>query len=178
MAVGVVGIDVPVAAGHIAADALDADALFLEEAGAVDDFGEGAGLPGNLVDGDFALAAAAAAGGHESVHHIAGKEDKGVVVAAVGKEVAAPIRNVRQLLREAGDALEIQHIGLPEAQQIPVEVDGGGHVVGVKPEVAQPPDLKGAVQQHSADIVLFDLGGSGHKGRPSGGKGLGVDLSV
>ena len=161
MAVRVIGIDVPVAARHIAPDPLNADALFLKEPGAVDHFRQSAGLPGNLVDGDFPFAAAAAAGRHESGHNRAGKEDKGVVVAAVGKEIAAPVLNMGQLRLQPGDSLEIQRIRLPEPQQIPVKVDGFGHVVGIKPEVAQPPNLKGAVQQHPADIVLFGLG-SGH----------------
>ena len=98
MAVRVVGIDVPVAPRHVPPNPLDADALFLKEVGAVHHLGQRSCLPGNLVDGDLALAAATAAGRYESVHDIAGEQHKGMVVAAVGEEKAPSILDVGQLL--------------------------------------------------------------------------------
>ena len=70
----------------------------------------------------------------------------------------SPIVHMGQGLLHAGYPLEIQHIRTLEAQQVLVEMDRLFHVVGVKPEVAQPPNLEGLVQHHPANVELL-LGG-------------------
>ena len=162
VAVRVIGIDVPVTPRHIPPHSLNANSLLLKEAGAIDYLGQRSGLPGNLVNGYFTLAATATASGHESIHHVAGKQHKGVMVAAVGEKVAAAVLNVRQFLPQPGNPLKVQNVRLPETQQVAVKVSRLFHVVGVESEVAQPANLERPVHHHAANAVFISRFRCGH----------------
>src|SRR5262245_21747713 len=91
MTIRVLGIDMPVAPRHVASDSLDGDALVAEVVGAMHDFGQRAGLPGNLVDRHLSATTASPTGRHERIHHLLGKQHKGVMVMAVMEEVTSTV---------------------------------------------------------------------------------------
>ena len=76
-----------------------------------------------------------------------------MVVAAVAGEVTRRLADDGALLRRQALA-EARNVGDLEAQEVDVEVAGFLHVDDVEAEVAQAPDLEGAVQHDAADVVL------------------------
>jgi hypothetical protein len=80
----------PIAAGHVAPDALNTDLLFLKIGVGVDDLLETAALPGDLVDRylgrEFPVGAV--------VHNPLRKQDKGVMIRSVTHEIAARITQI------------------------------------------------------------------------------------
>ena len=117
VAVGVVDIDVPVAARHVAADPLDADLLLLEIAVRVGDLLEAAALPGDLVDRDLGREFAVGA----MVHDLLREQHHRVVVGAVAHEIAVRVAEIG-ILREPRRAREIGLVGDREAEQVAVEL--------------------------------------------------------
>ena len=153
MAVRVIDIHVPVAPGHVAAHALDGDALVLEVRVGVHDLFQAAALPGDLVDRhlrrEFPIGPV--------VEHPLVEEHEGVVVRPVAHEVAAGVAEVVALGRPRHLA-EIQDVRVLEAEEVAVEVARLVHPDRVEAEVAEPPDLERPLQQHAADVEAIAVG--------------------
>ena len=115
--VRVVDIGVPVAAGHVAPDALDADLLLLEIAVGLDDLLEAAALPGDLVDRDLGRELAVGAPVHDRLR----EQHHRVMVGAVAHEIAVPVAKPG-VLRKPRRAGEIGDVGHREAQQVAIEM--------------------------------------------------------
>src|SRR6266545_2756404 len=156
VAVGIVDIDVPVAARHVAADPLDPDLLFLEIAVRLGDLLQAAALPGDLVDrdlgGEFAVGA--------EIHHPLREQHKGVVVAAIAHEIAARIAKIL-VFGEPGGARKIQRVGRGEAEQVAVERAAFGELHGIEAEMAEAADLERPFEQNAADIIMMTVAGHG-----------------
>ena len=178
VAVGVVAVDMPVAAGHVTADAHDGDLALVEVVVGANDLGECAGLPRNLVDVDAVGAGHAlrrvalcggAARGH-GIHHLRVEQHEGVVVCAVAHEVALAVVNVLEPLLHlrARVLLEIVLVRDLEAEKVPVKDHALFHVVYVEAKVAQPPDLEGLLQHDTADVVELATGIRCHRSPPVG----------
>ena len=150
MPVGVVDIDMPVAARHVAADALDPDLLFLEIAMGVGDLLEAAALPGDLVDRDLGRKFAVGA----MVHHPLREQHKGVMVGAVAHEIAARVAEIG-ILREPGRPRKIERVGSSKAEQVAIERAALRQFFDIEAEMAEPADLERPRQKDPADIVAL-----------------------
>src|SRR4029077_5238719 len=148
MAVWVVDIDVPVAARHVAPDALNADLLLLEIGMGVGDLFEAAALPSDLVDRDLGRKFAVSA----MVHHLFWEQHKGVMVGAVAHKIAVRVAEVG-VLRVPGCAREIERVRGRKTEQVAVEFAPLGKLFDIKPEVTEPPYLERPGQVDTADIV-------------------------
>ena len=153
VAVGVVDIDVPVAARHVAPDPLDADLLLLEIGVGVDDLLEAAALPGDLVDRDLGREFAVGAVVHDPLR----EQHKGVVVGPVAHEIAARVAEIG-ILREPRRAREIECVGSRKAEQVAIELAALGQFLDIEPEMAEAADLERPLQVYPADIVALGDG--------------------
>src|SRR5262249_26260954 len=153
VAVGIVDVDVPVAARHVAPDALDRDLVPLEVGVGIDDLAQAAALPGDLVDGDLGRELPVGA----EVHHLFVEEHERVMIRAVAHEVAPRIAEIR-VLGEPGRLREVERVGEPEAEQVRVELDALRELEDIEPEVAEPPELEGPRQHHASDVVALGDG--------------------
>src|SRR5262249_58155699 len=153
VAVGIVHVDVAVAARHVAPDALDRDLVLLEVGVGVHDLAQASALPGDLVDGDLGRELPVGT----EVHHLLVEEHERVVIRAVAHEVAARIAEV-PVLREPGRLREVERVGEPEAEQVRIELNALHELEDVEPEVAEPPDLEGPRKHHASDIVALGRG--------------------
>ncbi len=140
----------PVAARHVAADALDADLLLLEIGVSVDNLFEAAALPGDLVDRDFRREFAVGA----VVHDPLGEQHKGVMVGPIAHEIAARVAQIG-VLREPWRPREIECIGGCETEQVAVEFAAFGEFLDVEPEMAEAADLERPLQVNPADIIAL-----------------------
>src|SRR6516165_5319175 len=138
----------PIAARHVATDALDADLLLLEIGVGVSDLLEAAALPGDLVDRDFGCEFAVGT----VVHHPLREQDKRVVVCSVAHEIAARIAEIG-VVREPRCSGEIQCVGGSEAQEIAIKLAALGELFDIEPEMAEPADFERPWQIDPADIV-------------------------
>src|SRR5712671_6876258 len=143
----------PVAARHVAPDALDADLLLLEIGVRVDDLLEAAALPGDLVDRDLGREFAVGT----MVHHSLWEQHKGVVISAVAHKIAARIAQIG-ILREPRRPRKIQGVGRPEAEQIAVEFPPFREVLHIEPEMAESANFERPRQEYPADIVALGNG--------------------
>ncbi len=150
MAVGVVDIDVPVAARHVAPDALDADLMVDEVVVRLGDLPQAAALPGDLVDRDLGREFAVGAVVHDPFR----KQHKGVMVGAVAHEIAARIADIG-ILREPRRPRKIERVGGGKAEQIAIKLAALGQFLDIEAEMAEPADLERPRQQHPADIVAL-----------------------
>ncbi len=152
MAVRVVDIGVPVAARHVAADALDAHLLLLEIAVRVDDFFEAAALPGDLVDrhlgSEFAVAAL--------VHHRLREQHHRVMIGAVAHEIAMRIAEPG-ILRKPRGSREIGLVRDREAQEIAVEMPRLFELDDIEAEMPEAADFERPLQEDAADIVAMPV---------------------
>ena len=85
---------------------------------AVDDFPQGADLPGDLVDGDVLAVAALGVGGAADVVVV---HDEGVVIGGIAEEIALVIAEALDLVRHLLAGEGVANIGDPEAQELAVE---------------------------------------------------------
>ena len=138
MPVGIVDVDVPVAAWHVAPDALDRDLQFLEIGVGVEDLLEASTLPGDLVDGDLGAELPVGA----VVHDLLVEEHERVVIRAIAHEVAERIAEV-DVLREPRRLREVERVGHVEAEEVRVELDAFSELEHVESEVAEPANFEG-----------------------------------
>src|SRR5882724_11939924 len=164
MAIGVLGVDMPVAPRHISSNPLDGDPLVAEEVRAMHDFGQRTGLPGDLVDRHLPAATPAATGRRERVHHLLGEQHEGVMVMAMMEEVTPTVLDLLQGITHMRELFEVQDVGHPEPQEIAIEANGLLHISDVEAEVAQPADLEGLLQHHAADVIGLLSGSRGSHG--------------
>ena len=150
MTVGVVDIDVPVAARHVAPDALDADLLLLEIGVGVDDLLQAAALPGDLVDRDLGREFAVGAMVHDPLR----EQHKGVVVGPIAHEITARIAEIG-VLRKPRRPREIERIGGGKAEQVAIEFAAFRQFFDIEPEMAEAADLERPLQVNPADIVAL-----------------------
>ena len=148
--VGVVDIDVPVAARHVAPDALDADLLLLEIGVRVDNLLKAAALPGDLVDRDLGRKFAVGAVVHDPFR----EQDKGVVIRPIAHEIAARVAEIG-ILRKPRRSGEIERVGSGEAEQVAIEFAAFGQFLDIEPEMAEAADLERPLQVNPADIVAL-----------------------
>src|SRR5262245_41268634 len=137
MAIGVLGIDVPVAPRHVSSDPLDRDPLVAEEVRAMHDFGKRTGLPGDLVDRHLPASTAAATGSRECVHYLLGEQHEGVMVMAMMEEITPTVLDVLQSIPHMWELFEVEDVGYPEPQEIAIEVYCLLHLGDVEAEMAQ-----------------------------------------
>ena len=152
VAVRVVDIDVPVAARHVAPDALDADLLLLEIAVRVGDLLEAAALPGDLVDRDLGREFAVGA----LVHHRLREQHHRVVVGAVAHEIAVAVAEPL-VLGEPRRAREIGLVRDREAEEVAIEMAALLELLDVEAEMPEPADLERPLQQDPADVVALAI---------------------
>jgi hypothetical protein len=151
--VRVVYIGVPVAAGHVAPDALDADLLLFEIAVGLDDLLQAAALPGDLVyrhlGCEFAVGAA--------VHDRLREQHHRVMVGAVTHEIPVAVAEPG-IFRKPWSAGEIGFVGHREAQQVAVEMARLIEPGHVEPEMPEPADSERPFQHDAADIIAVTIG--------------------
>jgi hypothetical protein len=138
----------PVASWHVAADALNADLLFLEIAVGVGNLLEAAALPGDLVDRNLGCEFPVG----PMVHHPLGKQDKGVVVGSVAHEITARVAQIG-ILRKPRRPRKIERVGGREPEQVAIEFAPLRKPLDIEPEMAEPADLERPRQEDPADIV-------------------------
>ncbi len=156
MPVGIVDVDVPVAARHVTTDALDRNLLLFEIRVGVEDLLQAPALPRDLVDGDLGAELPIGA----MVHHLLVEEHERVVIRAVAHEVAERIAEV-DVLREPRRLREVESVGHVEAEELRVELDALGELVDVEPEVPEPADLERPGQGHAANVEALGDGRHG-----------------
>ncbi len=140
----------PIRSRHIAAGTLLLDAAGVEPLDRIADFSETADLPGDLIDGDSRLLAAA-----ESIAHALGEQDHGVVIRAVTGEIPVGVAEAGDLCRIFGAARVIHDIGDAKAEKVDIKMHAGFHVAEIEAEVAESSNLKGLVQEHAADVEFI-----------------------
>ncbi len=162
MPVWIVDIGVPIAAGHVAPDPLDADLLLLEIAVGLDDLLQAAALPGDLVDRDLRRELAVGAAVHDRLR----EQHHRVMVGAVAHEIAVAVAEpgIFWKPRSAG---EIGDVGHRETEQVAVEMARLLDVIDIEPEMPEAADLERPVQQNAADIIAMAVGR--HQRPPSRG---------
>src|SRR5260370_5179198 len=140
----------PVAARHVAADALDADLLLLKVGVGIDDLLEAAELPGDLIDRDLGREFAVGA----MVHDPFREKYKGVVVGPIAHEIAARVAEIG-VFRKPRRPREIQGIRRGEAEQVAIEFAAFGELLDIEPEMAEAADLERPLQVNPTDIVAL-----------------------